>query len=143
MVTDYKVIKDKGALKVGGIITLDGDMYKYFDEVSSDGVYSKMTVLLSPRIVDRYVKEGIVAPVTPGVDEPTCCECSKLSLLKEFLAALKNKYNQRKAHIEKKNKEGKILPCVKLEHDTVYFNLMKLINKIEEIINEQPCKESK
>ena len=53
-----------------------------------------------------------------------------------IIAQLKNTYNQRKNNIEKKYQEGKIQTCVKVEHDTVYFNMMKLLNKLEAIINE-------
>ena len=36
-----------------------------------------------------------------------------------------------------KYSEGKVPPCVKLEAETVYYNLTKVLNKIkEELINE-------
>jgi hypothetical protein len=32
--------------------------------------------------------------------------------------------------------EGDVPQCVKVEADTVYFNLIKVLNKIKDIINE-------
>ena len=38
--------------------------------------------------------------------------------------------------VEEKYEAGKMPTCQKVEHDTVYFNLMKVLNKFESIINE-------
>ena len=35
-----------------------------------------------------------------------------------------------------RNDEGKIQPCVKVESDTVHYNLLKVLNALKDIINE-------
>lgn len=69
-------------------------------------------------------------------DMYTFSDEKKIKQIRTIIAQLKNTYNQRKNNIEKKYQEGKIQTCVKVEHDTVYFNMMKLLNKLEAIINE-------
>ena len=38
--------------------------------------------------------------------------------------------------MQKKYEAGKIPTCQKVEHDTVHFNLMKLLDNIYQIVNE-------
>lgn len=133
MISKYKVIKPFGVLKAGDILTLDNDMYVFTDEKASDSenYYSQVNVAMSSNMVEDYAKSGLI--------EAVACEYKtddKIVKLRNLIAQLKNTYNQRKRNIEKKYNDGKIQTCVKVEHDTVYFNMMKLLNKFEAIINE-------
>lgn len=143
MVKEYKVIKPFGALKTGDILTLDNKMYtfssmnSYFtDEKSADAenYYSQVSVAISSNIMEEYAKSGLVEPIENVTVESS--DENKIKQIRTIIAQLKNTYNQRKNNIEKKYQEGKIQTCVKVEHDTVHFNMMKLLNKLETIINE-------
>lgn len=136
MITEYKVIKPFGVLKSGDILTLEDGMYTFSDEKSSDSenYYSQVNVAVSCDMIEEYAKSGLVEPIENATVESK--DESKIKQIRTIIAQLKNTYNQRKNNIEKKYQEGKIQTCVKVEHDTVYFNMMKLLNKLETIINE-------
>lgn len=94
--------------------------------------YSQVAV--SCDTIEEYAKSGLVEPIENVTVESN--DEKKIKQIRTIIAQLKNTYNQRKNNIEKKYQEGKIQTCVKVEHDTVYFNMMKLLNKLEAIINE-------
>ena len=125
MITEYKVIKPFGVLKSGDILTLDNDMYTFSDEKSSDSqnYYSQVNVAVSCDMIEEYAKSGLVEPIENVTVESN--DEKKIKQIRTIIAQLKNTYNQRKNNIEKKYQEGKIQTCVKVEHDTVYFNMMK------------------
>ena len=147
MVESYKIIKDKGALKAGEFVNWvsKDECFTYEHEDSTDNYYSSITVRLTPNLINKYLSEGVIVPVNDeynAEDEPCdCCNCdkceAKLKELKRTLASLKNTYNQRAESVRKKYNDDKIPTCVKVEHDTVYFNLMKLIKHIEDILNHE------
>lgn len=139
MITEYKVVKPFGPLKVGNTLTLEDNMYVFAYETDSEksSYYSCVHFEISKEVAESYCKNGFIEPITneeSTVD--TCNDCKKIKEIKELISQLKNTYNQRKENIEKKYNDGKIQTCVKVEHDTVYFNLMKLLDKLETIINE-------
>lgn len=138
MITEYKVIKPFGPLKIGNILTLDDDMYIFTYETDSEksSYYSCVNFAISKEVAESYCKNGFIEPLIDNEPTKECTECNKIKEIKTLISQLKNTYNQRKENIEKKYADGKIQTCVKVEHDTVYFNLMKLLNKLETIVNE-------
>lgn len=133
MVTEYKVIKPFGSLNVGDILVKDGNMYKFSNErTDNEGYYSQVNVAMSENVIAEYEKSNLVEAI---VKEETLSESEdKLERIAKLVRQLKYIYNKRKNNIEKRFSDGKIQPCVKVEHDTVYFNLTKLLNKIDDII---------
>lgn len=131
MITEYEVIEPFDSLKKGDKLVYNNGVYEFESQHSGDNFSSYTRVAMNKNIVDEYAKAGLLH----AVDVPTM-ENDKLKKIATLIARLKNTYNQRKENIEKKYKDGKLQTCVKVEHDTVYFNLMKLLNKIEDIINE-------
>lgn len=138
MIKQYKVIQPIGVLEVGDVLTYDTatELYSFEQHINEDNYSSVRSVDLSPSMVEEYAKSGLVQAVET---ENKCCKCDctgKLKQLSTLISQLKNTYNQRNETMKKKYDEGKIQTCVKVEHDTVYFNMMKLLNKLESIINE-------
>lgn len=131
MITEYEVIEPFDSLKKGDKLVYNNGVYEFESQHSGDNFSSYTRVAMNKNVVDEYAKAGLLH----AVDVPTM-ENDKLKKIATLIARLKNTYNQRKENIEKKYKDGKLQTCVKVEHDTVYFNLMKLLNKIEDIINE-------
>lgn len=136
MIQEYKVVKPFDTLKVGDVLeyNAENDVYnfsKYFDE----GDYSSLnSVVISSNLAKDYEKSGLLEAIKDVTEESKLNE--KFNKLTSLISSLKNTYTQRNAAMDKRFKEGKIQACVKTEHDTVHFNLMKLLNKFEEIINE-------
>lgn len=131
MITEYEVIEPFDSLKKGDKLVYNNGVYEFESQHSGDNFSSYTRVAMNKNVVDEYAKAGLLH----AIDVPTM-ENDKLKKIATLIVRLKNTYNQRKENIEKKYKDGKLQTCVKVEHDTVYFNLMKLLNKIEDIINE-------
>lgn len=135
LVEKYIVVKPFGFLRKGDILTLDGCLYIFSDEKSADNndYYSKVNVAFSIEMAQQYEKSGLIEAVEE--DSNTVAD-NKLKKIAKLISTLKNTYDKRNKNIAKSYEDGKIQTCVKVEHDTVYFNMMKLLNKIESIVNE-------
>lgn len=135
LIEKYIVVKPFGFLRKGDILTLDGSLYIFSDEKSADNndYYSKVNVAFSIGMAQQYEKSGLIEAVEK--DTNTIAD-NKLKKIAKLISTLKNTYDKRNKNIAKSYEDGKIQTCVKVEHDTVYFNMMKLLNKIESIVNE-------
>lgn len=136
MITEYKVIKPFSGLVENTIMTFNEETKKYEaqNETSTENSFTSTFVSINQVIAENYEKAGLLeAHTKDSVDNNAE---AKLKELSNLIARLKNTYNQRRAALTRKFEEGKVQNCVKVEHDTVYFNLMKLLTKIEDIINE-------
>ena len=135
MVDSYIATEDFSFLFKGDVITLDNDKYTLSkeDNYSDSNCVShcSRSISLSKDLVEDYVKSGLLEPVTNNNDSS-----DKLTKITNLINQLKKKYDRRNEVVESKYKNGEIPTCVKVEHDTVYFNLTKLLNKIESIVNE-------
>jgi len=137
MIKEYKVISDIiDTLNEGDILKYNPNTNEYF--FTDKGNYPEVGysysryVSLSPNAVEEYAKQGFLE----AVEEKNEASDAKIKKVLTEIKRLQNKYNQRKDAVEKKYAEGKMPTCQKVEHDTVYFNLMKVLNKLESIINE-------
>lgn len=135
LIEKYIVVKPFGFLRKGDILTLDGSLYIFSDEKSANNndYYSKVNVAFSIEMAQQYEKSGLIEAVEE--DTNTVAD-NKLKKIAKLISTLKNTYDKRNKNIAKSYEDGKIQTCVKVEHDTVYFNMMKLLNKIESIVNE-------
>lgn len=139
MITEYKVLQPFSFLQEGDVLKYNNGMYEYEDSTSTDNFHSYVHVALNKDFIEDCANSGLVEACTTEdktIEECNCNQCDKLKKISTLISQLKNTYNQRKNNIEKKYNDGKIQTCVKVEHDTVYFNMMKLLDKIESIVNE-------
>ena len=65
-----------------------------------------------------------------------CDKGDKLKKISLFITDLINQYTEDHQAILDKYNEQEIPTCVKVEADTVHFNLVKVLNRIQDIINE-------
>lgn len=88
------------------------------------------SAMIDERTVEDLRSEGLlVANAEPEND--------KINTTVEFIDSLLKQYEDDYKEVTQKYKEGKVQPCVKVEAETVYFNLTKVLNKIkEELTNE-------
>lgn len=128
----YKVIEDFGSAKKGDI--LDDEEYRDLGLVSfyiEDGNYTRV-MSMDYETADSFVEEGKLEVVK---DDCECCD--KISKTTELIDTLLDQYKADYANVMEEYKKGKVQPCVKVEAETVYFNLNKVLTKIkEELINE-------
>lgn len=134
----YKVIKDFACAKKGDILTYneDSDLFE-FDIQSEDGNYCR-AMFIDGDTAGEYAEDGFLLEFE---DETcNCCQdCEAIAKLNEIEAMIDNMLAQYEADnkaTQEKYESGEIPTCVKVEAETVYFNLNKALNKIKSKINE-------
>nr|DAH77760.1 MAG TPA: hypothetical protein [Caudoviricetes sp.] len=135
MIKEYKVIKPFGCADVDDVFSYNekSENFVMNSEKTTKEVYTAKSMAISANVIDNYVKADLLSPINNDKEEVFN---SKLKRLYVEIKRLQNKYNQRNRVVAEKYKAGKMPTCQKVEHDTVYFNLMKVLNKFESIINE-------
>lgn len=121
---NYKVIKDFACVKKGDVFvpdTEDEDMYTM--EVDANGSYRYASI--DEASAKQYCERGLLI------------EVSNVEDTLELIDALLEQYDEDYQNTMSKAENGDIQPCVKVEAETVYYNLTKVLNKIKEsLINE-------
>lgn len=135
MITEYKVIKPFGCAEVDDVFSYNKENENFImsSEKTTDNTYSAKSMVISANVIDNYTKAGLLSPTK---EDKIDNNSDKVKKLYTEIKRLQNKYNQRNKVVEEKYEAGKMPTCQKVEHDTVYFNLMKVLNKFESIINE-------
>lgn len=135
MITEYKVIKPFGCAEVDDVFSYNKENENFImsSEKTTDNTYSAKSMVISAKVIDNYTKAGLLSPTK---EDKIDNNSDKVKKLYTEIKRLQNKHNQRNKVVEEKYEAGKMPTCQKVEHDTVYFNLMKVLNKFESIINE-------
>lgn len=134
----YKVIKEFGIAKKGDILENSAkDPCLFTFEVEKDNSYRSMSI--SDELLDAYEEHGFVELVeennsTEGNEDMEAID--KLCYISDFVDTLLNQYEEDHKEVLEKYNNQEIPTCVKVEADTVYFNLTKVLNKIKDMINE-------
>ena len=90
---------------------------------------------------DEYVDEGYLI-VLDDEDECSCDDTlleemsDKLDTIANTIDSLLEQYETDHKKLEEAYNNQEVPTCVKVEADTVYYNLTKVLNKIKDIINE-------
>lgn len=131
----YKVIKEFGIAKKGDILENSAeDPCLFTFEVEENNFYRSMSI--SDELLEAYEEDGYVELVEDENEDTETEAVDKLCRIFDFINTLLNQYeNDHKEVLEKYNNQ-EIPTCVKVEADTVYFNLTKVLNKIKDMINE-------
>lgn len=145
MVEKYRVLKEFGCAKVGDIFEIDchcadcmeNDNYNYVmlqEQYHEDDKLTWSTVRemeLTKSMTEWYTEQGFLIPI---ISEKEAVE--KLDEIKDLLDSLDDKYQTKLAEIFTAYDNAKIPECVKVEGETVYYNLFKLLNAIRDIITK-------
>lgn len=125
---EYTFKKDFGFFKANDVLTWDEDLNAFTMDVKDGNSFR--SAMIDERTVEDLRLEGLLV----ANDEP---ENDKINTTVEFIDSLLKQYENDYEEVMQKYKEGKIQPCVKVEAETVYFNLTKVLNKVrEELTNE-------
>ena len=131
----YKVIKEFGCAQKGDILNENEEgLFELSVECDCNDCYSSRSICISSDIADTLAHAGYLEEF-----EEVMATCPSEEKLEEVLNFLEEKIEQYTADHEaltSQYNEGDVPQCVKVEADTVYFNLIKVLNKIKEIINE-------
>lgn len=152
MRTEYKVNKPFGCAKVGDIFKLDMDEMEYVMENTKSTKKGTNSRYMSINIeyVDALVNNGCLTPsgyeflIEDNEDNednkekevklPSVAEL-KLMALEAFLEDCAKKYQSNLNKIEADYEQGKVQPCVKVESETVNYNLLKFIKAVKQILD--------
>ena len=134
---EYRVIKEFGSAKRGDVLESDNSGFVSFDvtEKSGRSEYTR-AMTLDVDTAECMVEDGYLERVT---DECCCgeCPCKKIEDTVELIDTLIEQYDKDHKDTLEKAEKGEIPPCVKVEAETVYYNLNKVLNKIKnELLDE-------
>lgn len=135
----YKVIKPFNNAIKGDIFFCDPDydetVYQLERNEVKDNIQSTVYMEISKDIIDEFVKQGYL--VECNEEDTNDEEDNSLNIVLEYVESLINQYSQDYSNMLKSFEEGDIQPCVKVEAETVYYNLNKVLNSIKDKIYEQ------
>lgn len=125
---EYTFKKDFGFFKADDKLTWDEELNAFTMEVREENNFR--SAMIDEHTAKDLYSEGILSVgITP--------RDNKVSNTVEFIDALLDQYESDYKEVIENYKAGKVQPCVKVEAETVYFNLTKVLNKIkEELTNE-------
>ena len=127
----YKVIKEFACAKKGDVLTYkeDSDLFEF--DITSNGGYR--TMFIDEETADEFVEEGFLEAFD---NEPEMSiEEDKLNKVSEMIDKMLDQYELNSKTVQDRYDKGKIPPCIKVEADTVHYNITKVLNKIKEVIN--------
>lgn len=128
---EYKVIKAFACAKKGDILSYNEDSELWEFDIKDDNTQRFMC--MDEETAESFVEEGNLL-VLKEEAENICSHCQKFDDLRKFIDVLINQYTEDNNIVAEKYAEGEIQPCVKVEADTVYYNLIKVLNRIKEEI---------
>lgn len=125
---EYTFNKDFGFFKANDKLTWDEELNTFTMEVKEENNFR--SAMIDEHTAKDLYSEGILSVgITP--------RDNKVNNTVEFIDALLDQYESDYKEVIENYEEGKVQPCVKVEAETVYFNLTKVLNKIkEELTNE-------
>lgn len=132
----YKVVKEFGCAKKGDIFNESTEGYFEMDSTSECvDMYSNRNMCVSSDIISTLLDAQFIEEFKSETEEETFAQ-DKLTSISNFINEMKKQYEQDHQNLINEYNEGNLPACVKVEADTVYFNMNKVLTKIENLINE-------
>ena len=133
----YKVIKPFGKAIKGDVFTNaeDPEIFEMTREEDADDVYSEVYISITADAIDEFVNDGFLEELVE--ENPTkCCDCHKLAAVSTYIDGLLKQYDKDHEDLMKQYNEGDVPECVKVEAETVYFNMIKDLKAIKKKLDE-------
>lgn len=132
----YKVIKPFGVAVKGDIFdnNEDPNTFEMLHTENANSVYSECYMSINTVDVEGYVAEGYLIKVDE--EEPCQCDCQKLARVTTKVNELIEQYTDDYNRLKDEYEEGNVQQCVKVEAETVYTNMIKVLNCIKKILDE-------
>lgn len=122
----YKVIKEFASAKKGDMLVMDETGLVSFN-ITEDS--SSRAMSMDCDTADDLCEKGYLLELNDTED--------KISSTVEFIDNLLDTYESNMRETLEKADKGEIQPCVKLEAETVYYNLNKVLNKIKDTLTNE------
>ena len=134
----YKVIKEFGCAQKGDILKENEEgLFELSVECDCNDMYCSRSICISSDIANTLVSAEFLEEFDQDEEDRKYNEFEeRLISVSAFVDEKLEQYEQDHEALIAQYNEGEVPQCVKVEADTVYFNLIKVLNKIKEIINE-------
>lgn len=130
----YKVIKEFGCAQKGDVLHENEEgLFELNVECDCSDCYSSRSICISSDIADTLATAGYLEEFEEMI---VSIAEDKLSEVLNFVEEKIEQYTADHEALTVQYNEGDVPQCVKVEADTVYFNLIKVLNKIKDIIHE-------
>jgi len=127
----YTFTKDYGFFKAGDILTWDRDINAFIMDVENENGFR--AAMLDERTVEDIYEQGFLST---DKDQHNKAD-ETIDKTVELIDTLINKYESDYKEVIDKYSEGEIQPCVKVEAETVYYNLNKVLTKIKNTLKNE------
>ena len=127
----YTFTKDYSFFKAGDILTWDRDINAFTIDVEDENSFR--SAMLDKRTVEDIYEQGFLST---DKDQHNKAD-ETIDKTVELIDTLINKYESDYKEVIDKYSEGEIQPCVKVEADTVYYNLNKVLTKIKNTLKNE------
>lgn len=122
----YKVIKEFGSAKKGDMLMMDETGLVSFN-ITEDS--SSRSMSMDCDTADDLCEKGYLIEMDDAED--------KIADTVDLINDLLDTYERNMQETNERAKKGEIQPCVKLEAETVYYNLNKVLNKIKDTLTNE------
>lgn len=131
----YKVIKEFGCAQKGDVLNENEEgIFELVVECNCDDCHCSRSICISSDIADTLALAGYLEEFEEVRSQ--CTPEYKLELISERIDEMLKQYEQDHNTLIEQYEEGDLPQCVKVEADTVYFNLNKVLNHLKDMINE-------
>ena len=133
---NYKVIKEFASAQKGDMLTYNEDtnLYEFSMTTENDNEKCSRYMCMDEETAEEFVESGNLLVIEDEDKEISAID--KLCALSDLIDTLEAQYKKDHDDIVEAYNNQEIPTCVKVEADTVYFNMNQILKKVKEIIIE-------
>lgn len=133
---NYKVIKEFASAQKGDVLTYNEDtnLYEFSMTTENDSEKCSRYICMDEETAEEFVESGNLLVIEDENEELSAID--KLCALSDLVDTLEAQYKKDHDALVEAYNNQEIPTCVKVEADTVYFNMNQILKKVKEIINE-------
>lgn len=133
---NYKVIKEFASAQKGDMLTYNEDtnLYEFSMTTENDNEKCSRYICMDEETAEEFVESGNLLAIEDENEELSAID--KLCALSDLVDTLEAQYKKDHDALVEAYNNQEIPTCVKVEADTVYFNMNQILKKVKEIINE-------
>ena len=135
----YKVIKEFSFAEKGDVFTKveDLNLWELQKSETKPEMETYTSMAFDSSTMDELAKKDYVIWFSEDKNDCCICDCcDKLEEVKEYVNTLIDTYTKDYNELMKDYNEGNVQQCVKVEAETVYHNLNKVLNSIKDLLDE-------
>lgn len=133
---NYKVIKEFASAQKGDMLTYNEDtnLYEFSMTTENDSEKCSRYICMDEETAEEFVESGNLLVIEDENEELSAID--KLCALSDLVDTLEAQYKKDHDALVEAYNNQEVPTCVKVEADTVYFNMNQILKKVKEIINE-------